>query len=488
MTLDVLIPARGNSKRLTNKNILPVGGVPLLARAIDLCRQLVGVREISVSSDSPEILDMARQCGATPLSRPPELAEDHITVDQVVVHHHIDDSPLLVYQPTVVGLSSSDLQLFVDVAASSKWASAIATPIHGIWDGVTDQFDHRLNAQYAEGPYQEIGVRYYPTPNGHGAPEFIRPLDSFLDSPPQVVDIDTPTDYLVAQSLVSARHIVIRYAYSTEVGSGHYRRALAIAERLQHHHVSLHNVDGEGVSPSTWHNFPALPIDLIINDCLDTTEAEMAELRRSAPVIAFEDLGSGARLANAVVNDLYPTVGQYGGHRYSILRPEFLITPPPLSERTTPVVVSFGGTDPNDLTGWLHHLLGPRAIYVYPPGRAESIRDYEISPPSMAALLSQARTLITSAGRTVYEAAALGVPTFIIAQNPREATHQHLGPAYGNHFFGLYPFVTDHEILNVLNLSDHVLSEMSVRAYATMDRRGLDRVIGLIETTLLEHS
>lgn len=71
-----IIPARGGSKRLRGKNIYPLFDKPLLYYTLDALRECEFVEEIFVSSDDQEILRKAQDAGATPLKRPPQLADD----------------------------------------------------------------------------------------------------------------------------------------------------------------------------------------------------------------------------------------------------------------------------------------------------------------------------------------------------------------------------------------------------------------------------
>ena len=69
--------ARGGSKGLPGKNILPLAGKPMIAWAIDLARSIERIDRVIVSTDSPEIADVARKFGAdVPFTRPAELASD----------------------------------------------------------------------------------------------------------------------------------------------------------------------------------------------------------------------------------------------------------------------------------------------------------------------------------------------------------------------------------------------------------------------------
>jgi len=76
-TIVALIPARSGSKRVPDKNILPLGGHPLLAYAIQGAAQSGIFAAVIVSTDFPLYGEIARYYGAeVPFLRPPELAGD----------------------------------------------------------------------------------------------------------------------------------------------------------------------------------------------------------------------------------------------------------------------------------------------------------------------------------------------------------------------------------------------------------------------------
>lgn len=69
--------ARGGSKSLPRKNLLPLAGKPLIAHSIDMALSLTRVNKVVVSTDDLEIAEVARRAGAeVPFLRPPELASD----------------------------------------------------------------------------------------------------------------------------------------------------------------------------------------------------------------------------------------------------------------------------------------------------------------------------------------------------------------------------------------------------------------------------
>jgi CMP-N,N'-diacetyllegionaminic acid synthase len=82
-----IIPARSGSKGLPRKNILPLGGKPLIAHTIEAARTARSIQRIIVSTESAEIAQVAVQCGAeVPFIRPPELARDETPTLPVLQH------------------------------------------------------------------------------------------------------------------------------------------------------------------------------------------------------------------------------------------------------------------------------------------------------------------------------------------------------------------------------------------------------------------
>ncbi|PUA81525.1 acylneuraminate cytidylyltransferase family protein [Nocardioides currus] len=85
MTLCV-IPARGGSKGVPRKNLLDVGGKPLIVWTIEQALATDGL-DVLVSTDDEEIADVARAAGArVPWLRPAELAQDTTPTEPVVRH------------------------------------------------------------------------------------------------------------------------------------------------------------------------------------------------------------------------------------------------------------------------------------------------------------------------------------------------------------------------------------------------------------------
>ena len=81
-----LIPARGGSKKVLNKNIKKFCGKPLIAWAIINAKKS-NLSRLIVSTDSPKIAKVARRYGAeVPFLRPAELAIDTIGIEPTLKH------------------------------------------------------------------------------------------------------------------------------------------------------------------------------------------------------------------------------------------------------------------------------------------------------------------------------------------------------------------------------------------------------------------
>lgn len=71
-----IIPARGGSKRLPRKNILPVAGKPMIAWPIEAARASGIFSAVIVSTEDAGIKSIAQEYGATAIDRPADLATD----------------------------------------------------------------------------------------------------------------------------------------------------------------------------------------------------------------------------------------------------------------------------------------------------------------------------------------------------------------------------------------------------------------------------
>lgn len=87
MTVLGLIPARGGSKGIPLKNIVPLAGKPLLAWTCEAARASRCLTRVVLSTDDPQIAEVGRARGVeVPFLRPPQLARDDTPSVDVALH------------------------------------------------------------------------------------------------------------------------------------------------------------------------------------------------------------------------------------------------------------------------------------------------------------------------------------------------------------------------------------------------------------------
>ncbi len=83
----VVIPARGGSKGILDKNIKKLSGKPLILYTVEVARKLFSDSEIVVSTDSQRIKEIIEKCGLkVPFLRPPSLSTDLTPMNDVILH------------------------------------------------------------------------------------------------------------------------------------------------------------------------------------------------------------------------------------------------------------------------------------------------------------------------------------------------------------------------------------------------------------------
>jgi CMP-N-acetylneuraminic acid synthetase len=109
-----IIPARGGSKRVKDKNVSIVGGRPLIEHTINTAKESKLFSQIFVNSESEKIQEISRNCGVDIYHRPEELSTDSssiITVLKSMIKDILikDDTIVFLLLPTSPLRSSQDL-------------------------------------------------------------------------------------------------------------------------------------------------------------------------------------------------------------------------------------------------------------------------------------------------------------------------------------------------------------------------------------------
>lgn len=143
-----VIPARGGSKGVPAKNLAPVGGVPLVSRAVRECRAARLVTDVVVSTDDHAIASAAREAGAEVVLRPAAIAGDTATSEAAVLHamdahealHGAPVDVVLLVQCTSPFIAREDIDGVVAAVVERGADTALTVaPFHGfIWRDASD--------------------------------------------------------------------------------------------------------------------------------------------------------------------------------------------------------------------------------------------------------------------------------------------------------------------------------------------------------------
>jgi len=535
----IVIPARGGSKGIPRKNLRALGGRPLLSWTVGRALDSRHDADVVVSSDAEEIAALAVKLGARVHRRQPSLATDAATLDEVIVGSYQEIvqitrrryDVIVTLQPTSPLLTTASL----DAAIDAFWADpsldsmlSAADDTHLTWTRREGRFvplyKARVNRQQLEPAYRETGglILCRERVLGRGSRIGDR-VSLFILSGPEAIDIDTAEDWALCEWYLAKRDILFVVAGYPEIGLGHVHNALTIAdglvrhrirflvtrpsalaqEVLSAHHFEVHRQSSDDLIAEIL----ALGPEVVINDRLDTSAKEIRRLKAAGKIVVnFEDLGDGAPQADLVVNAIYPEreslPNHYFGPRHFCIRNEFVLTQPrPVRESVRSVLLTFGGVDPNNLTGRVVAAIYDEcrrrdiAINVVTGGGYTAFDTLEPfdgividrAVSDMADRIRGADLAFTSAGRTIFELAALGTPAIVLAQNEREMTHFFAYEEHGFRNLGLGTAANPESILRAfVELVDdfHERQRMSRRMLDNELRAGTERVIRLIETTI----
>ena len=397
-------------------------------------------------------------------------------------------------------------------------------------------YKERVNRQYLPKAYKETGSIFATRR------EFVKE-DSRLGeniglievSKQESIDIDNYEDWWVAERILNKKKILIKADASHEIGTGHIYRGLSIASKLVNHEVIflLDEAQELGIEIVKNNNYPFITHnsnkgngkdadekakeeiiekiveydpDIIINDILNTNSKYTKTLRDNGFfIVNFEDVGGGVKYAHLVFDALYehkiPLKNLYSGHRYYILKDEFYYQSfKKIDKDVNRILLTFGGTDPNNLTEkTLEAILESKyqneieIILGLGYSKKEEIQEkykdnerisiYE-NVKNMSEHMHNADLIFTSAGRTMYEIASLGVPCICLCQNERELSHIFGNIEHGFINLGLGSRVSKEDLIRTLEntINDYELRiEMNKRMGNVDLKHGFDNIRKLIK-------
>ena len=488
----IVIPARGGSTGVPRKNVRLLGGIPLIARTIKTALSGTLAGRVVVITDDDEIAEISERFGAVVTRE--EKTTGKATLDEVMVRTipflrslgAQDNDVLLTMQPTCPFIKPERVKEAMGKFAEG--AGSVLTVVddrHLEWvfdaEGKpSPAYTARVNRQLLPPKFREsgaiIGARIGDIVRT--GTRIVAPINLVEVPDGESLDIDTFSDWAIAEHIVSRKRILLRTDAAKELGMGHVYRTLALAYALARHDITIVLSEDKPLGAEFFKDYPfkvdtvksdleflsyarKAKAELVVLDRLDNLAEFVTLLGGFCKVVTFEDLGDGAEAADLLIADLYenprvPADRQLTGVENAILAPTFETIDRQIQfhEKVQEVLVLFGGTDPSNLAETALRALE----HIKFEGRVTIVRGLGsdlIDPKSynlrlkvlsniknMPAVMENADIALSSAGRTITELSSLGIPTICMAQNSKELTHTHTTPANGVIMLGLGKLVS----------------------------------------------
>lgn len=515
MQILAVIPARGGSKGIPKKNIRLMNGKPLISYSINNAKNSRYITDVFVTTDSNEISEVAEEYGVEIIKRDESLSSDLITLDPVVFHakncaekiKNKKYDAVVTLQPTSPLLKTETLDNAIEYFINGNYDTVISVinKPHLSWglqeNKIIPLYKERKNRQELPPQYFETGAFLIAKADCvKNNTRIGKNVSVFEVAENESIDIDDKNDWLLTENLMKCKKIIFRAEGYKKLGLGHIYNCITLAFSMIEHDVLIvvSEKSVEGIEKIRETNLPYKIIkheseinkiiedfkpDIWVNDCLNTTKEYIESLKSKIKrVVTIEDLGSGIEVADAVINALYKPINDkhvYSGYKYVCLRDEFQAEQPAkFSEKVKNVLVMFGGTDPTNLNKRLYNSIlkfsdkykdikfnfitgigydaekngvitqKDKNIYVYP------------NVPRVTTYMKHADLAITSQGRTIFELAAMGVPSIVLSQNKREQTHLFARLEHGFLNLGIGKEVEQNLIENTL---DWLINTQAIR-------------------------
>lgn len=536
----VVIPARGDSKRILRKNIRLLADKPLIAHAIGIAKSSKYVDDVVVSSEDFEIIQIAEKFGASIVRRSPNLAGDRIPLDPVILDATVQKEKqafdeydiVITIQPTSPLLKSETLDKAIEKFDNYNIDTVISVTGEKHFNWMFNEsenryyplFSERVNQDYLPTEFIETGGffatrRHFLTPNSRMGNN----VDLMEISREESINIVSYEDWWVAERYLNKKKIALIVNASDEIGISRMDRCIALASRLLSDNVLflLDENHQMGIDMVNKFNCPYRVYDgedelfdllkrfnphIVINDVSDTSKDYINRQKQLGFfVINFEDVGTGSEDADLVFDVLYEHDGGFGnifiGYKYYLLRDEFYFQPKKIvNPNVDTVLIAFGGDDSNNLTErTLESVLGSgyagRIDVILPfnySKKEQLLQKYEMSHNvqiyhrvnNISDFMLRADIVFSSAGRKMYEICSVGTPCICICQNGREQTHAFGSPKNGFINMGLAEFLSNEDITNQFKIlwQDFELRQTMNAMMKSIDlKHGFENIWSVVE-------
>ncbi|AEI51020.1 acylneuraminate cytidylyltransferase family protein [Runella slithyformis] len=215
MKITAVIPIRIGSQRVKNKNLKPFGDTNLLELKIDNLKQVKGIHEIIVNTDSLQAIEIAKQKGVAFHKREDYYASSQCTNSEFLQHLGlVTETDIFAYCPcTTPFIKSTTIQEAIDSFLKSDEHDCLATVSlmkEFLWlddNPINYERDKQPNSQNLPNIYAlNFGLNLISRQDLIQYKNIVgmKPMFKIIDEI-EGLDIDTPLDFFVAQQIYTNR-------------------------------------------------------------------------------------------------------------------------------------------------------------------------------------------------------------------------------------------------------------------------------------------
>ncbi len=536
----VVIPARGGSKGIPRKNLRLLHNKPLISYSIGVAKQSQYVDDVVVTTDDSQIALIAEKFGASVVRRSQELSTDDVLLDPVIHDAMIQKEKL--------AFDEYDIVITLQPTSPLIKPETLDKVIEKFDDFSIDSVISVVDDRHLSWGYDENNNRYFPTYIERVAkkdlPKSFRETGAILATrrsfvhensrlgtnidivevaPEESVNIEKYEDWWLAENYLMRKNIAMIVDANDEIGTAHIDRCISLASKLvfhnilflvkENHQLAINTLDKLNYSFKTYEDYPELfdilnkfNSQIIVNDILDTSEEYILTLKEQDYfVVNFEDLGVGMQHADVVFDDLYEhdmsEENVYTGYKYFVLKDEFYYQPSKIiKNEVNKVLINFRGNDQQNLT----EMVIDSILSTNYEGRIDVIvgvgyndlegliSKYESNPliqiyqnvSNVSEFMFNSDLIFTSNNKSLYEICSIGVPTIVISQNDREASHTFANINNGFVNLGLGEYVNSQKLIEefVKLVNDY---ELRLNLHSKMKsfnlKNGYENILSVVE-------
>ena len=217
MQCGALIPLRGGSKGIKDKNIKLINGKPLCNYILEECLNSKKINKIWVSTDSLKIIEVVQSLSSNIniIKRPDELAQDTSSTESALLHSldFMDTENIILLQATSPLTKASQIDDAIEIFEKSNYDSllSVVKSEKFLWnknnEPINYDYKNRQRRQDIDNYFVETGSFYISKKNaikkskcrisGHIG-SYILPIEN-------IHEIDTKEDWCIIERLIESK-------------------------------------------------------------------------------------------------------------------------------------------------------------------------------------------------------------------------------------------------------------------------------------------